>query len=124
MLGWVERHRILDVLNADPEAAKLVDAKLNLARDLYQVDQSSQPCTEFLATLDRIGMTPDVYFVEHVVQPSLVRPQVKPEAPADAAACANVEAKVKVVRDLYTSKFPEEAAKYTASTSSKKKKKR
>jgi serine/threonine protein kinase len=126
MLGWTDRHRILEVLNADPEASKLVDARLNLARDLYQAGESSKPCTEFLATLDRIGMMPDVYFVEHLVQPSLVPPQTKPEAPDDAAACANVEAKLKVVRNLYTSKFPEETAKFTAasSTSSKKKKKR
>jgi serine/threonine protein kinase len=112
VLGWVERHRILDLLNADPEASKLVDARLNLARDLYQVDQSSEPCTEFLATLDRIGMSPDVYFVEHVM-PSLTLPRAKPGDPADAAVCSKLADKLKVVRELYTSKFPEEVAKYT-----------
>jgi hypothetical protein len=113
MLDWVERHRILDVLHADPEASKLVDVRLNLARDLYQVDQSSKPCTEFLATLDRIGMSPDVYFVEHVM-PSLTLPRAKPGDPADAAVCSKLADKLKVVRDLYTSKFPEEVAKYTS----------
>jgi hypothetical protein len=124
VLGWVERHRILEVLNADPEASKLVDARLNLARDLYQVDQSSQPCTEFLATLDRIGLSTDAYFVEYVMQPSLPMPAMKLDAPDDAAKCAEVEAKLKVVRELYTSKFPEEAAKATAPASKSKKKKK
>jgi serine/threonine protein kinase len=110
VLGWVERHRILDVLKADPEASKLVDTRLNLARDLYQVDQSSQPCTEFIATLDRIGSASDVYFVEHIM-PALTVPQVKAEAPDDAAACADVEGALVAVRELYLSKFPEEAAK-------------
>jgi serine/threonine protein kinase len=127
MLGWVERHRILDVLNADPEASKLVDVRLNLARDLYQVDQSSQPCTAFIATLDRIALTPDVYFVEHIVQPSLPLPKLKTDVAADAAVCAEVPAKLALVRDVYKKKFPEEAAKFTSSSgssSSKKKKKR
>jgi serine/threonine protein kinase len=125
MLGWVERHRILDVLDADAEASKLVDHRLNLARDLYQVDQSSQPCTEFIKTLDAIGLSPDVYFVEYIVAP-ITLPVAKAEAPDDAAACAKVEAKLKTVRDLYTSEFPEEAAKFKAASgsSTKKKKKR
>jgi serine/threonine protein kinase len=124
MLGWVDRHRILDVLNADPEASKLVDNKLNLARDLYQVDQSPSPCANFIATLDRIAMARDVYYVEHVMH-ELTLPQAKPEAPDDAAACAEVEKKLGIVRELYKKEFPDEVAKFTAAkTPSKKKKKR
>jgi serine/threonine protein kinase len=123
MLGWVERHRILDVLNADAEASKLVDNRLNLARDLYQVDQSSQPCTEFIKTLDAIGMALDVYYVEHIVSP-LTPPVAKAEAPDDAAACADVEGALSTVRELYKSKFAEEAAKFMAAASSTKKKKK
>ncbi len=124
MLGWVDRHRILDVLNADPEASKLVDNKLNLARDLYQVDQSPSPCANFIATLDRIAMARDVYYVEHVMH-ELTLPQAKPEAPDDAAACGEVENKLGIVRELYKKEFPDEVAKFTAAkTPSKKKKKR
>jgi serine/threonine protein kinase len=123
MLGWVERHRILDVLNADADAAKLVDHRLNLARDLYQVDQSPQPCAEFVKTLNAMAMALDVYYVEHVVALHSL-PVAKPEAPDDAAACAGVEAKLTEVRALYYSKFPEEMAKLAAGSSSKKKKKR
>lgn len=123
MLGWVERHRILDVLNADADAAKLVDNRLNLARDLYQVDQSPQPCNEFIKTLNAMAMALDVYYVEHVVALHSL-PVAKPEAPDDAAACGGAEAKLTEVRALYYSKFPEEMAKLAASGSSSKKKKK
>lgn len=126
ILPWIDRHRVLDVLNADPEASKLVDNRLNIARDLYQAGEAPKPCTEFGRALDQVATSRDVYYLEHVMQDKLVPPEPKAEDPEDAATCEAMAAKLTVVRDLLAAAHPDEAAKYTVASKppSKKKKKR
>ncbi|WP_181233958.1 serine/threonine-protein kinase [Enhygromyxa salina] len=127
MLGWVDRHRVLDVLRGDMDSLKLVDSKLNLARDLYQAPQAPKPCAEFAKVLDTIIESKDPYFVEHVFA---VSPPAAGDDVDDAAVCAKLEDKLVVVRDLMATAHPEEAAKYgpnkpkKSNNNSKKKKKR
>jgi serine/threonine protein kinase len=108
MLGWVDRHRVLDVLRTDLNSIKLVDAKLNLARDLYQAAQAPKPCVEFAKVLDTIIEAKDVYFVEHVFS---AKPPVLGEG-SDSTGCEGLEDKLVVVRDLLATAHPEEAAKH------------
>ncbi|PRP93274.1 Serine/threonine-protein kinase PknB [Enhygromyxa salina] len=120
MLDWVARHRVLDELSRHPDAMKLVDVKLNLARDLYQAGESPAPCAEFSRALTSIATAKDLYFVEHVFG-------VSPPAPGsdteDAAVCETLDAKLVVVRDLYAAAHPDEAAQYTSSGPGKRQKK-
>jgi serine/threonine protein kinase len=126
MLDWVPRHRVLDVLNADPEPAKLVDNRLNLARDLWQASGAPKPCTEFTRALEQIATARDPYFVETLMQPKLAAPEPNAAVPEDIGQCEAAVAKLVSVRDLYTQAFPDEAAKFAeaAKPTSKKKKKR
>jgi serine/threonine protein kinase len=115
MLSWSDRHRVLDVLRTDLNSIKLVDAKLNLARDLYQAAQAPKPCVEFAKVLDTIIESKDVYFVEHVLS---AKPPVLGEA-SDNTGCKGLDAKLVVVRDLLTTAHPEEAAKHGSTTTKK-----
>jgi hypothetical protein len=121
MLGWVDRHRVLDVLRGDMDSLKLVDSKLNLARDLYQAPQAPKPCAAFSKVLDTIIESKDVYFVEHVFS---AKPPTAGEDVEDAAVCAKLEARLVVVRDLMATAHPKEAAKYTSKPKNNGKKKK
>jgi serine/threonine protein kinase len=123
-LGWVDRHRALTELRTDPESFKLVDWRINYARDLYQAGDAPQPCTAFRDTLDTVAESKDAYYIEHLLNESLAPPAPTGEDAADLAVCGELPNKLVVVRDLLTTAFPEEAAKYKASGSSKKKKKK
>jgi tRNA A-37 threonylcarbamoyl transferase component Bud32 len=127
MLGWVDRHRILDVLGEDIEAVRRVNWKLNLARDLYQVSEAPAPCTEFGRVLDKIAESKDVYYVEHVFSSKLEAPKHDPEKEEAPEACEGLDERLVVVRDLLSSIHPEEAAKHgggTKKTSKKRKRKK
>ncbi|MFO7562949.1 MAG: serine/threonine-protein kinase [Enhygromyxa sp.] len=121
MLGWVDRHRVLRELGSDPESFKLVDWRLNYARDLYQAGNAPKPCAAFRDTLDHIAKSKDVYFVEHVLNSKLTPPAANPADTEDLAICGELEAKLTVVRDLLATAYPKEAAKVKKS---KKKKRR
>jgi hypothetical protein len=126
MLNWVDRHRVLDVLRSDGDSLKLVDSKLNLARDLYQAAQAPKPCASFAKVLDTIAESKDMYFVEHIFSASPPPPGTDT---ADNTVCETLPAKLVVVRDLLATAHPEEAAKFGSSntkkpTNNKKKKKR
>ena len=124
MLGWVDRHRVLTELGGNADATKLVDWRLNLARDLYQAADAPTPCAAFRDTLDAIAKGKDVYFVEHVHNAKLVPPTPTGEDEADAAICAELGDKLVVVRDLLATAHPDEAAKFASTSTSKKKKKK
>ena len=123
VLGWVNRHRILTELGGNPESFKLVDWRLNTARDLYQASDAKQPCTAFRDTLDHIASSRDLYFVEHVFNEKLTPPSPTDDK-QDAAVCAALDNKLVVVRDLLAAAHPEEAAKYSEDAPKKKKRKR
>jgi serine/threonine protein kinase len=124
MLGWVDRHRVLSELRGSPDSFKLVDWRLNYARDLYQVADAPQPCTAFRDTLDHIAKTKDAYYVEHLFNSKLAPPEAGADK-ADAAVCAGLDDKLVVVRDLLATAHPDETAKFTKKkTGSRNKKKR
>src|SRR5690606_41537539 len=70
---------ILTELGGDPESFKLVDWRLNYARDLYQAATAPKPCTAFRDTLDHIAKSKDVYYVEHVINSKLEPPAARSE---------------------------------------------
>jgi serine/threonine protein kinase len=125
MLGWVDRHRVLTELGSNADASKLVDWRLNRARDLYQAADAPAPCAAFRDTLDAIAESKDVYYVEHIFNAKL-SPPVPTSDKGDAAICAGLDDKLVVVRDLLTAAHPQEAAKFDPDSgkSSRKKKKR
>ena len=116
MLGWVDRHRVLDELGEHPDSFKLVDWRLNYARDLYQAGNAPKPCAAFRDTLDHIAKTKDAYFVEHVVNPKLTPPLANGSDKDDLAICGELPAKLTVVRDLLATAYPDEAAKLLKSS--------
>lgn len=126
VLGWVDRHRVLAQLRGDSESTKLVDWRLNYARDLYQAGQAPKPCAAFRDTLDAIAESKDSYYVEHLLNSKLAPPPANGEDKDDLAICGGLADKLVVVRDLLATSFPEEAAKYKKKPSkgSSKKKKR
>jgi hypothetical protein len=124
MLGWIDRHRVLDVLRTDLDTVKLVDWKLNLARDLYQVSEAPEPCREFAKALDAIAESKDPYFVEHLFNDKLAPPEPSSDNEEDAAACDGLDARLTVVRDLMRAAHPDEAAEHEAPSKKKKKRKR
>jgi serine/threonine protein kinase len=126
MLGWVDRHRVLAQLAGDAESTKLVDWRLNYARDLYQAGSAPKPCTAFRDTLDAIAKSKDVYYVEHLLNSKLEPPAPTGEDKDDLTVCHTLPDKLVVVRDLLATAFPEEAAQFQSPSkgSSKKKKKR
>ncbi|HLT36014.1 MAG TPA: hypothetical protein VK034_07005, partial [Enhygromyxa sp.] len=118
MLGWVDRHRVLTELGGNPESFKLVDWRLNYARDLYQAATAPKPCAAFRETLDHIAKSKDVYFVEHVLNPKLEPPAANGADKDDLAICGELPAKLMVVRDLLATAYPDEAAKFRKSPKS------
>ena len=124
ILGWVDRHRVLNALREDAESFKLVDWRLNYARDLYQAGQAPKPCTAFRETLDHIAQSKDVYYVEHLLNGKLEPPAPTGEDADDLTVCGTLPDKLVVVRDLLATSFPEEAAKFQTSKGSAKKKKK
>lgn len=119
MLGWIDRHRVLTELGGNPESTKLVDWRLNYARDLYQIGDAPQPCEAFAEVLDHVIETKDAYFIEHVFNSKLTPPET-----GDPAVCATLEAKLVVVRDLLATAYPTEASSFQKRKSGTKKKKR
>ena len=118
MLGWVDRHRAVDVLMANPETAKLVDVNLNLARDLSQANKAPKPCESFATALDQIAATKDEYFVDSLYAAEAPKPGDDTD---DAALCEPIADKLILIRDMFTAMHPEAAAKHAPT---KKKKKR
>lgn len=121
VLGWVDRHRVLNELESNEDSFKRVDRRLNLARDLYQAKDAPKPCAAFADTLDAVGKAKDVYFVEHIFNAKLEPPSTEDSENADAATCQELGTKLEIVRAAYRVAFAEETAKYTTT---KKKKKR
>ena len=119
-LGWVDRHRILDALDDKPESIARVDARLNLARDLYQAKDAPQPCTAFGQTLDAIEARNEAYFVEHTKNKSVVIPTI-PGAGEDAAACEGLSERYTAVGNTLATAYPEEAARVEKARKGKKK---
>ena len=109
MLGWVDRHRVLGALRSSPDSARLVDWKLNLARDLYQVEEAPQPCVAFRQTLERIAEFDDPYFLQHLNNKRLKVPSFRGDGKQDAQACAELEAKLGEVRSQIAATHPDEA---------------
>jgi serine/threonine protein kinase len=59
ILGFAERHALLDELRDDPRAATLIDEPANAVWDLGQAKDAEAPCSAFLAGLDRIEHSTD-----------------------------------------------------------------
>lgn len=112
ILGWVDRHRVLAALDENPESKKLIDWRLNLARDLYQFDQAPGPCAAFRDTLDAIAESGDVYFVEHVYSTKFTVPEASVDSGEDGEICEGLTARLEQVRGEFAATFPEEAAKH------------
>jgi len=60
--SFEERHALLDELAATAYAGR-IDMRRNLALDLMQAEQAPSPCTVVDASLTRIELSPDAYFV-------------------------------------------------------------
>ena len=119
VLGWVERHRILTELGKSDADSKLVDWKVNLARDLYQAANSTAPCVNFRDTVDAMGASKDAYYVEHIGNPKLTLPSPSADDSDDAAACADLQARVDAARTAVFEANPTEAAAFQATLEKK-----
>jgi serine/threonine protein kinase len=124
VLGWVDRHRILHELAKSEEASKLVDTKVNLARDLYQAANSPKPCINFRDSVDAIGASKDAYFIEHIGNPKLTLPVPHPDDKEDVAACSDLQTRLDAARTAVFEANPTEAAAFQASLETPKKKKK
>jgi serine/threonine protein kinase len=124
VLGWVDRHRILTELGKSDDASKLIDAKVNLARDLYQAANSPQPCSNFRDTVDAMGTSKDAYYIEHIGNPKLTLPAPNPEDAADTAACTDLQTRLDAARTALFEAHPTEAAAFRASLDGKPTKKK
>ncbi len=114
VLGWVDRHRILTELGKYEEPSKLVDVKVNLARDLYQAANSPQPCANFRDTVEAMGASKDVYYLEHVGNPKLTLPAPNPDDKDDTAVCGDLQSRLDAARAAVFEANPTEAAAFQA----------
>ena len=89
-LSFTDRHRALAELRQHEDSAKLIDNKLNLARDLWQAKNSPAPCENFRTALQRVAELdpPDDYFMGPLDVAKVPRSR-KDEA--DATYCGGLE---------------------------------
>jgi hypothetical protein len=104
VLGYVDRHRALDVLDDDQELHARVDPKLHLALDLWQASEAAQPCTAFGEALDDIAAAPDAYYLGTLEQVAPPAPK-KTKDGVDASACAELQARLAEVLAAHKAKF-------------------
>jgi serine/threonine protein kinase len=104
VLGYVDRHRALDVLDGDAELRARVDLKLHHALDLWQASESPKPCATFGEALDEIEDAPDAYYLGTLEQVAVPDPK-KVKDGADASACTELEKRRAEVRDAHRAKF-------------------
>ena len=66
-LARAERHALFAQLEGDLNTRNLLDHRANLAMDLYQASQATNPCDSYLATLRMIEASRDPYFLRSLV---------------------------------------------------------
>jgi len=120
-LGWFDRHRVLDVLRETPEAAELIDWKLNLRRDLEKAEHAPEPCKAFAKALDEVAQSKDEYFVDTVFT---IEPPPPGDNAEDAELCELLDAKLLVVQELMASAQPDASSKYVKKRKRKRNKKK
>ena len=107
-LEYADRHRALDALMAAPDAAPLIDRRINLARDLWQSyrGRSPSPCVDFRQAIRDIDAVADPYFTPGVQRAKIPEPRKdEPET-----ACDGAEAELEALRiKLESMQAPDDA---------------
>ncbi|TPV97228.1 MAG: serine/threonine protein kinase [Myxococcales bacterium FL481] len=95
-LRYTDRHRALTELRSDPDSAKLIDERMNLARDLWQARSSPAPCENFRDALTQISAfaPADDYFVTPLDKAKVP----KPKDDKDAAFCVDLQKRLDAAR--------------------------
>jgi hypothetical protein len=122
-LSYVDRHRILDALAADPAQLSRVDHDRQRILDLQQAATSPTPCTSFADALDRIDNAGAVQDLAPISAKDLAVPSV-PGVGESADDCSELPAQREEVRAALAEKYPDEAAKVAKSSSGGGKKKK
>jgi serine/threonine protein kinase len=122
VLGYVDRHRVIDELQRDPAMIARVDLRRQLMLDLRQASQAPDPCTTFAEALDRIEDDGDAVYLEVLMDRSLDVPET-PGSQEDANACVGLPDKLEQVKQQLATAHPEAAAKAKKSGGSGGKKK-
>lgn len=96
-LKYTDRQRALAELRSHEDSAKLIDERLNLARDLWQSKLSPAPCENFRKALAEIMALepPDEYFVGSLESAKI--PKSK-EGSSDETYCVDLEAQLEAAR--------------------------
>lgn len=91
-LEYVDRHRALEELEADPHQRNLVNRNLNMALDLLQAaGQSRTPCESYSEALEAIAAHPDYYFYSRVEKAQVPDPtQAEVPNPNDDLKCTGI----------------------------------
>ena len=100
-LPYGDRHRAIDELSGDPESSKLINHKLNLARDLWQAFQAPDPCAAYAQALTAIREQPDPYFVDILEKTKL------PESKKEGSDCSPLTPQLEATRLHYTELYAE-----------------
>jgi serine/threonine protein kinase len=122
VVGYVDRHRVLDELQRDPAMLARADLRRQLMLDLRQASEAPAACGVFADALDRISKDGDAVYLEVLMDRSLDIPET-PGAQDETNACAGLADKLEQVKQQLAAAHPEAAATAKKSGGSGKKKK-